>query len=170
MSRTLIDGITAFGALAVIFWLGLAYWVNKDARLRIRRPLAVVTATLLGLVPCVGPLVYLLIRPAETRDQIRSRNAGLAALEAHLAQTRPACPTCSTAVESTFLVCPVCVTRLRESCPTCSAPLERLWQMCPYCETPIEAEVDLDAALLRATRSAPVRNLAGEAAPQFADS
>ena len=135
--------------LAVVFWLGLAFWVHRDARRRIDDPLLVLLATLLGLAPpYIGPVVYLLFRPAETIDDVRSRRAELQALEQQLARSQPACPVCSSAVEPDYLACPVCATMLRHACAKCSAPLEPLWQMCPYCASPTEpSQVDLDAAL-----------------------
>lgn len=141
--------------LAVVFWLALAYWVHKDARRRIDDPWLVGLATLLGLLPpYIGPLVYLLFRPAETLEDIRSRRAELRALEQHLGRARPSCPVCSTAVESDYLVCPVCTTQLRKACTTCDAALEPLWQMCPYCTAPIEpSALDLDAALTAEARA-----------------
>lgn len=154
MIKTLI---LASAALVVVFWIGLAYWVNKDARRRIRNAFLVVVATLLGLVPFVGPVVYLLFRPAETRDEVRARNTEMAALEAHLGRTNPTCPECSAPVDAAFLVCPVCTTRLREQCTHCLAALEPLWQMCPYCATPFEADLDLDEALTREAQTVPSR-------------
>lgn len=136
-------------ALAVVFWLGLAYWVHRDARRRIHDPFLVLFATLLGLVPpYIGPVVYLLFRPPETLDDVRSRRVELRALEQQLARSQPACPVCNSGVEPDFLACPVCATILREPCATCKAPLEPLWQLCPYCLTPVgPAQVDLDSAL-----------------------
>ena len=147
--------------LAVVFWLALAYWVYKDARRRIDDPWLVGVASVLGLVPpYVGPVVYLLFRPAETIEDVRSRRAELRALEQQLGRARPSCPVCSTSVETDFLVCPVCTTQLRKACTTCDAPLEPLWQMCPYCATATETTpLDLDAAL-----SAEARALAAESA------
>ena len=135
--------------LAVVFWLGLAFWVHRDARRRIADGFLVFLASLLGLVPpYLGPLVYLLFRPAETLDDVHSRRVELRALEQQLGRTRPACPLCSSPVEDDYLACPVCTTVLREPCARCNAPLEPLWQMCPYCTTPIElTRADLDAAL-----------------------
>lgn len=135
--------------LAVVFWLALGFWVNKDARRRIRDPFFVVVATVLGLVPpYIGPMVYLLFRPSETLDDAHSRRVEVRALERHLAQSGPKCPVCSSAVEPDYLACPVCTTMLRRPCVRCDAALEPLWQMCPYCATPVEpAAADLDAAL-----------------------
>lgn len=166
MSRFLTYALAAAAAIAIVLWIGLAYWVNKDARRRIRRPLLALLATVVGLVPFVGPVVYLLFRPSETRDDVRSRNAELAALEAQIVRQRPTCPECSALVEASYLVCPVCATRLREPCTQCDAPLDRLWQICPYCATPIEAEVDLDVALAREVRAAPQLDLVADATAQ----
>jgi hypothetical protein len=143
-------------ALAVVFWLGLAYWVCKDARRRIKAPLLVAFATLLGLAPpFIGPVVYLLFRPAETLDDARSRRVELRALEQQLACAQPACPVCSSWVDPDFVACPVCTTMLRQPCANCKAPLEPLWQLCPYCATPVvvqSSQVDLDAALTAETK------------------
>jgi hypothetical protein len=135
--------------LAVVFWLGLAFWVHRDARRRVDDPFLVLFATLLGLAPpYIGPVVYLLFRPAETIEDARSRRAELQALEQQLDRAQPSCPVCSSAVEPDYIACPVCTTMLRQPCATCKAPLEPLWQMCPYCASPIElSHVDLDAAL-----------------------
>ena len=136
--------------LAFVFWLGLALWVNRDARRRIRDPFLVFLASLLGLAPpYIGPVVYLLFRPPETFDDVRSRRVELQALKQQLARSQPsACPVCSSWVEPDYLACPVCTTMLRRPCATCNAPLEPLWQMCPYCASPIDlSPADLDAAL-----------------------
>jgi hypothetical protein len=136
-------------SLAVVFWLGLAFWVYKDARRRIGDPFLRLLATLIGLAPpYIGPVVYLLFRPSETLEDVRSRRAELQALEQQLARSQPACPVCSSAIGPDYLACPVCTTMLRQPCATCHAALEPLWQMCPYCASPIEpSRVDLDAAL-----------------------
>jgi hypothetical protein len=136
--------------LAVVFWLGLAFWVHRDARRRIDDPFLILLATLLGLAPpYIGPVVYLLFRPAETIDDVRSRRFELRAFEQQFARAKPpSCPVCSSTVESDYLACPVCATMLRQPCAKCNAPLEALWQMCPYCAFPVElSQADLDAAL-----------------------
>lgn len=161
--------------LAVVFWLALAYWVHKDARRRIRDRFLRFLANLLGLVPpFVGPVVYLLFRPAETIADVRSRHAELQALEQQLANVRPACPVCTSPIEPDYLACPVCTTMLREPCPTCRAPLEPLWQICPYCAaSPAQLQDDLDAALTAETRTLVAvddpRELPQPASPQAAD-
>jgi hypothetical protein len=150
--------------LAAVFWLGLAFWVFRDARRRVADWMLVATATLVGLVPLVGPLVYLLFRPPESLADVRLRDAELRLLEQRLGAGAPSCPVCRAGVQPEFLVCPVCTTRLKQACGKCDAALEPLWQICPYCATPAGAtvvQVDLDAALTAeaaaAARSAETR-------------
>jgi predicted amidophosphoribosyltransferase len=97
-------------------------------------------ATVLGLVPpFVGALIYMLFRPPEYLEDVRERELEIKAMEQRLSR-RPEmhCPVCRAEVDASFLVCPVCTTRLRQSCRACKQPLEALWQVCPYCETPVE--------------------------------
>ena len=154
--------------LAVVFWLGLAFWVYRDARRRTDDPLQVGTATLLGLVvPYIGPVIYLLFRPAETLAEERARELELRALEKQVGARGVHCPICRAEVEPDFLVCPVCTTQLKHACVACSAALEPSWLACPYCTAPAIRGVpgpvapELHAELLDAARSAEVADLGG---------
>jgi Double zinc ribbon len=124
-----------------VFWLASAFWTYKDARRRIDDPWLVTLATVLGLVPYVGPLVYMLFRPPEYLEDVRERELEIKAMEDRLSHRDYRCPVCRSEVDASFLVCPICTTKLRQACSTCRAPLEPLWQVCPYCETPIEPTV-----------------------------
>ena len=125
-------------AIVVVLWLATAYWTFKDARRRIGDPWLVGVATLLGLFPpFLGPIVYMFFRPPEYIQDARERELEIQAMEGRLAQLDLRCPVCRAKVESSYLVCPVCTTRLRSACPSCGQPLETLWQVCPYCATDI---------------------------------
>lgn len=125
-------------AVGVVFWLAVGFWTYKDARRRIANPWLIALATLVGLVPpFVGALIYMLFRPPEYLDEVRERDLEIRAIEERLSAGRSECPVCRAAVEPSFLVCPVCTTRLKEACVACKAPLEPLWQVCPHCETPV---------------------------------
>ncbi len=145
--------------VGVVFWLAVGFWTFKDARRRIASPWLVALATLVGLVPpFVGALVYMLFRPPEYLDEVRERDLEMRAIEERLAAARSECPVCRAAVEPSFLVCPVCTTRLKEACVSCKAPLEPLWQVCPHCETPVTRRptIDLVEALEGTLVSEPV--------------
>jgi Double zinc ribbon len=166
---------TAFGlatdavlALGIVFWIGLAHWVYRDARRRVDDPWLVALATLLALgLPYLGAVVYLLFRPPETLEDARARKIEVRALEERLLRAVERCPVCRVAIESSFLVCPVCTTQLKRPCVRCSAPLDPLWQMCPHCATPVvtAALQDLDAALTAET----LVSGNGKATPRAAD-
>jgi hypothetical protein len=166
--------------LVVVFWLGTAYWVLRDARRRLDDAWLVATAAAVGLVPVVGPLVYLLFRPPETLADVRAREIEVRALRAHLRRPEPVCPVCRTGVQPDYLVCPVCTTQLKAPCASCERPLEPLWQACPYCATPVGARdavpvalaggepvaVDLDTALTAETQSIHERRRAARQRPR----
>jgi hypothetical protein len=154
----------------VLFWLGIAYWTHRDARRRIEDPWLVATATLIGLVPVLGPLVYLLFRPPETLEDTHARRVEVQALEARFQRPEPRCPVCRSTVEAAFLICPVCTTQLKKPCVACKAPLEPLWQACPYCASPIGAQAvgDLDAALTAEALAAGTRKAEAAKRPKRA--
>ena len=126
-------------AFAIVFWLASAFWTYKDARRRVDDAALVAIATVMGLVPYLGPLVYMLFRPPEYLEDVRERELEIKAMEERLSRRGLICPVCRSEVEPSYLVCPICTTKLRQACPNCRAPLEALWQVCPYCETSIES-------------------------------
>ena len=134
-SFTLARNLSGF--FVVVFWLATAFWVYKDARRRIDDPWLVAMAALLGLVPpFIGPIVYLFLRPPDSIEERRDRELENRALEERLAERDLHCPVCRGEVDASFLVCPVCTTRLKQACGSCGSPLEQIWQVCPYCATP----------------------------------
>ena len=142
-------------AFAVLLWLALGFWTYRDAHRRIESPILVGLATLVGLFPpFIGPFIYMLFRPPEFIDDRRERELEIRAIESRLAQADISCPVCRADVDPSFLVCPVCTTKLKQACSSCNAPLEPLWQICPYCETPMRTpEAGAQPAL--GTRRAP---------------
>ena len=133
-----IRNLVAF--FVVVFWVATIYWVFKDARRRTGDTMLVVVATLVGVVPFIGPLIYMLFRPPEYLEDVRERELEIKAMEKRLGGRDVRCPVCRAEVEEEFLVCPVCTTRLRQACSNCGKPLEPLWQVCPFCETTIEID------------------------------
>lgn len=134
--------------VGVVLWLATAYWVHKDARRRIAAPWLLAAATLLGLVPpFLGPVVYVFFRPPEYLVDVRERELELRAIEQRLTLRGLECPVCRAAVEPSYLVCPICTTRLRQACPSCNAPVEAIWQACPYCATDLPPAAAVGGAL-----------------------
>ena len=154
--------LTVVVLVAVLFWLASTYWTYKDARLRIDDGWLVALATLLGLVPYAGPLVYMLFRPPEYLDDVRERELEMQAAEARLAELGyHLCPHCDYEVERDYLRCPNCMRKLKDPCHNCGKPLDPTWKVCPYCE----AEIGVPAPTPRRTRR---RGAAAETAEQSA--
>ena len=103
----------------------------------------------------------MLFRPPEYLEDVRERELEIKAMEERLGGATSHCPVCRAEVDASFLVCPVCTTKLKQACVDCKAPLEPLWQVCPYCETPVDgAGADcrrFETGARRPTRSAATR-------------
>jgi hypothetical protein len=124
---------------AVVFYLATVFWIYKDARRRLEDPWLIGVAVMLGvIVPFLGVFVYMLFRPPEYLEDVRERELEIKAMEDRLAKRDLHCPVCRSEVDASFLVCPICTTKLKQACSNCKQPLEALWQVCPYCETPVE--------------------------------
>src|SRR5215475_15127066 len=134
---TVLRNLSLF--FVAVFWLATAFWVYKDARRRIEDPWLVGMAVVLGLIPpFVGPLIYMLFRPPEYLEDVRERELEMKAIEDRITAHDRRCPVCHAEADPSYLVCPVCTTKLKHACASCGSPLEPIWQVCPYCETPIE--------------------------------
>ena len=121
------------GALLAAIWLSMVIWTFRDMRARSRDPFAQILATLVvALLPGVGLLVYLILRPPETLAEAYERALEEEALLQEI-EERPACPGCSRTVDRNWLLCPHCHTRLRKACPDCNALMDLPWNVCPYC-------------------------------------
>jgi hypothetical protein len=120
---------------AVALWLALAYWVYQDSRRRFANTGAIAGATLLAIIiPFLGALIYMFIRPPEYLTDAHDRELETLALEAQVEGLH--CPECSGVIGPRFLVCPTCTAQVREPCTRCSEPLEPAWRVCPYCAAP----------------------------------
>jgi len=71
----------------VLLWLALVYWTYQDARRRFESPAAVAGCVALSvLLPFLGSIIYLIVRPPEYLDEARERELELLALERRLGE------------------------------------------------------------------------------------
>ncbi len=121
------------GALIAALWISLIIWTFRDMRNRSRDPFAQILAALVvALLPIVGLVIYLILRPPETLAEAYERALEEEALLQEI-EERPACPGCSRTIDRHWILCPHCHTRLRRACVDCNALLELQWSICPYC-------------------------------------
>lgn len=127
-------------AYLIALWFALVAWTFRDIESRSRSVFTQVFSTLLVVLFFVpGLLLYLILRPKETLDQVFQR----ALEEEYLLQDLdelPVCPGCQRSVDADFVICPHCQTSLRHACASCSRLIEWRWSVCPYCTTPVSAD------------------------------
>jgi hypothetical protein len=66
---------------AVAIWLALIRWTQSDARRRLRSPAFIRGATLLSVLPLIGPVIYMILRPPEFLEDAYEREISIASSE-----------------------------------------------------------------------------------------
>ncbi len=131
---------TACGGVTIALVGGIVIWTFRDIRARSRDFLAQILATLLVIVlPVIGFVVYLMLRPRETLAEAYERSLEQEALLQAIEEPE-VCPGCGQRVKSDYLYCPACHTRLKKACPECGHPLHLRWSLCPYCGASIASQ------------------------------
>ena len=132
---------TFCGGVTVALVGGMAIWTFRDIRSRTRDILAQVLATLLVIVlPGIGFVVYLMLRPQETLSEAYERSLEQEALLQAIEEPE-VCPGCGQRVKGSYLYCPTCHTQLKRSCPSCDRALALDWSLCPYCGASVTPQV-----------------------------
>jgi RNA polymerase subunit RPABC4/transcription elongation factor Spt4 len=123
------------------FWLALAFWAVRDARRRSDSPLLAVFALAVNVLPYVGLLLYLVLRPPHTLDEERALLLEEQALtEGPVEVVSRPCPTCGREIELDFVICPYCRTQFARRCRACQRWLRLGWRVCPYCAEEVSAQ------------------------------
>lgn len=121
------------GGVLLALWLAVLVWVWRDIRARSRSGWAAVLSLLLvALLPVIGLVIYLLLRPRQTLLDAYDRALEQEALLQQI-EDKPVCPSCSRPTREGWFFCPACHTHLRQPCPVCNSPLEMQWDICPWC-------------------------------------
>jgi len=129
--------VTICGGVTVALVVGMAIWAFRDIRSRSRDILAQLLATLLVLVlPGIGLIVYLMLRPQETLAEAYERSLEQEALLQAIEEPE-VCPGCGQRSRGEYIYCPACHTQLKRACPNCGKPLHLRWSICPYCGTSV---------------------------------
>jgi RNA polymerase subunit RPABC4/transcription elongation factor Spt4 len=125
--------VALFGAFFLAFWVSMVIWTFRDVRSRSRDIFAQLLATLMVMVFSLpGLFLYFILRPQETLVEAYERSLEEEALLQDI-EERLVCPGCKRKIQSDFIICPDCHTRLKKSCPNCRRLLHLKWNICPYC-------------------------------------
>lgn len=118
--------------LVILYVLSIV-WVVRDAY---QRGAVWYIWGIVALVPLVGVIAYLLMRP--TLLQIdRDEQELEVALKQRQLMKYGECAACGYPVESDYILCPNCHQRLKNLCTNCGHALEPSWTVCPYCATTV---------------------------------
>ena len=133
----LVMFVALFAAFLTAMWVSAVIWAFRDIRARSRDIFAQILATLLvfiffPLFPVPGLILYWILRPRETLDEIYERSLEEEALLQGI-EERLACPTCNRRIDEDYVICPSCHTRLKKPCHSCGRLLHLSWTICAYC-------------------------------------
>jgi hypothetical protein len=131
-------GITLVGIVVVALWLAAAWWAYQDAARRSESTLVafMAAAWIVVSTPLMLPFalaVYGFARPQLTASDHRTRDL-VRALGA-AAEEGPACASCRSPIESSWLRCPACSNWLAAPCRSCGVWSARDLEACPFCGT-----------------------------------
>ena len=130
-------GLQVFAAYWVILWLAAAYWAFRDTQLRTENPIApyLAAAGIIVSTPLLFPLAvfaYRIVRPQERSGEVYERNLAEEALLNEIEAVRH-CPGCDRRVDTEWIICPTCRTRLNRVCPNCGRLIGLKWTLCAWC-------------------------------------
>lgn len=117
----------------IVFTVALIFWTWRDAQRRGAMPWFWALVVVFFNVP--GWMIYMVVRPPESREDVRERELEIRSREAELARENPVCPACFKPVDKEYLICPSCMKKLKKECTNCEKPLKLDWAVCPYCKT-----------------------------------
>ena len=146
-----------FGAAFILaLWLSLLIWTYRDIRSRSRsRFIQILSVLLSAILFLPGVLVYLILRPAQTIEEEFQKSLEEEALYQTI-EEKAICPGCARQVETDWLVCANCHTRLKKPCHHCKRLLDLPWNLCPYCGTPVPGARKSNLNLEDATQNLPL--------------
>lgn len=142
----------------VLLWLGTAYWAFRDMQARTENPILpyFAAALIIFFTPALflfAVVLYLIVRPRESLAEVYERSLAEESLLAEV-EKNALCPVCRDRVQSDWLVCPNCRTRLHRVCPSCNRLAEPTWPLCAYCGREFERGAPRAAARASATPAA----------------
>lgn len=117
----------------VLFWLVVVYWVWLDVSERTTNIFTKIIVVLLVLfLNFVGLIIYLLVRPNQTIEEIYWADLERRYLKYETAELGD-CPKCGSQLYPGFKFCPQCKYKLKIKCSNCGIHIPRDSKYCANC-------------------------------------
>lgn len=119
-----------------LLWLSIIIWVTRDSIHRSNSLLFQTFSILINiLVPILGVLLYLIIRPNRTNlekyyEDLEQRIMSEAETEKSIT-----CEKCLTNLDENYTYCPNCGIKTKKTCAKCKKHFPTIWNICPFCGT-----------------------------------
>ena len=131
---------TAFMLISIIFWIVVTSWIWVDSDERTTNKWMRLFYVLIGLIPVLGWIIYLIVRPSETIDEIYWGDLERRYLK-YEAKDLGDCPRCGTQLYPGFIFCPNCKKRLKRKCSSCGVFVDMEYKYCTNCGNRMQKKV-----------------------------
>lgn len=117
----------------VVFWFVVLYWVWLDSGERSsNKTVRISYVILVAVLNVVGLLIYLIIRPSQTIEEIYWADLERRYLKYETAELGD-CPKCGSQLFPGYTYCPNCRYKLKMKCPRCKVYVDKKDKFCPHC-------------------------------------
>ncbi len=124
-----------------LLWLAIIIWVTRDVLQRSKSILFQAFSILLVIiVPILGVLLYLIVRPGKTRTERYYEELERNMMEGESQSELNTCDKCLTPADKDYSYCPNCGESLKKSCSKCKKTFPNVWNICPFCGKEHKAE------------------------------
>jgi hypothetical protein len=117
----------------ILFWFVVLYWVWLDSGDRTSNKLVRGSYVLLvAVLNVIGLIIYLIIRPSQTIEEIYWADLERRYLKYETAELGD-CPRCGSQLFPGYTFCPNCGYKLKKKCSNCKVFVDKKNKFCPHC-------------------------------------
>jgi uncharacterized OB-fold protein len=134
---------TLFIVALVVFWLVIIGWVWVDSSERTsKKGLKIGYILLVIFFNIFGLIIYLIIRPSETIEEIYWEDLERRYLKYETSELGD-CPRCGSQLYPGYVFCTNCGYRLKVKCPQCGVLIDKDHVFCEYCGFKIKEKKEI---------------------------
>lgn len=123
---------TVLAFVNIVFWIVVTSWIWVDSDERTTSKWIRLFYVIIGIIPVIGWIIYLIVRPTETIDEIYWGDLERRYLK-YEAKDLGDCERCGTQLYPGFIFCPNCGKRIKRKCSNCEVYVDLEYKYCPNC-------------------------------------